>query len=219
MRVSIFAVLLFLPLFVIGQYSPAEADENAELRKLVETLTERVEKLEKGFAGLDKRMDDRDAETSARKTNRNEHFDRLEGKLRAERGSPANPEKDKCTSAEEASNPPEQRISTTISAADAEAARADFKLIPSQARAVPYFRNGVTIGSRFFAIRKGGIFDRMGLVNGDIVLLLNGKPNCDATAVFGQATSFNIGKDGEMVLLLERSHRIIELKVKIVNGK
>ncbi len=43
----------------------------------------------------------------------------------------------------------------------------------SQARAVPFFRNGKSIGMRLFAIRRGSMYEKLGLKNGDIVLSVN----------------------------------------------
>ncbi len=43
----------------------------------------------------------------------------------------------------------------------------------SQARAVPYFRNGQSIGMRLFAIRSGSLYEKLGLKNGDILLAVN----------------------------------------------
>lgn len=43
----------------------------------------------------------------------------------------------------------------------------------SQARAVPYFRNGQSIGMRLFAIRSGSMYEKLGLKNGDIILAVN----------------------------------------------
>lgn len=43
----------------------------------------------------------------------------------------------------------------------------------SQARAVPYFRNGKSIGMRLFAIRRGSLYEKLGLKNGDILLSIN----------------------------------------------
>lgn len=49
----------------------------------------------------------------------------------------------------------------------------------SQARAVPYFRNGASIGMRLFAIRKDSLYDKIGLLNGDILKDINGNSLSD----------------------------------------
>ena len=53
------------------------------------------------------------------------------------------------------------------------AALANLPQLLSQARAVPYFRNGQSIGMRLFAIRSGSMYEKLGLKNGDIVLSVN----------------------------------------------
>ncbi|MFN8389560.1 MAG: type II secretion system protein N [Bdellovibrionota bacterium] len=53
------------------------------------------------------------------------------------------------------------------------AALANLPQLLSQARAVPYFRNGQSIGMRLFAIRTGSMYEKLGLKNGDIVLAVN----------------------------------------------
>lgn len=53
------------------------------------------------------------------------------------------------------------------------AALANLPQLLSQARAVPYFRNGQSIGMRLFAIRSGSMYEKLGLKNGDIVLAVN----------------------------------------------
>lgn len=51
----------------------------------------------------------------------------------------------------------------------------------SQARAVPYFRDGQSIGMRLFAIRQDSLYQKLGLMNGDILLSVNGSSLSDPT--------------------------------------
>jgi general secretion pathway protein C len=44
----------------------------------------------------------------------------------------------------------------------------------TQIRAVPHFEGGQSIGFRLFAIRRGSLFDKIGLKNGDIITSING---------------------------------------------
>jgi general secretion pathway protein C len=46
--------------------------------------------------------------------------------------------------------------------------------IATQMRAVPYLKDGTTIGFRVFNIKNGSIFERMGLKNGDVIQAVNG---------------------------------------------
>jgi general secretion pathway protein C len=51
----------------------------------------------------------------------------------------------------------------------------------TQIRAVPHFEGGESTGFRLFAIRRGSLFDKIGLKNGDIIRNINGKPIDDPT--------------------------------------
>jgi general secretion pathway protein C len=51
----------------------------------------------------------------------------------------------------------------------------------SEARAVPYFRNGQSVGMRLFAIRRGSLYERLGLKNGDIIKEVNNQMVGDPT--------------------------------------
>lgn len=51
----------------------------------------------------------------------------------------------------------------------------------SQARAVPYFRDGQSIGMRLFAIRQDSLYQKLGLMNGDILLSVGGNSLSDPT--------------------------------------
>src|SRR5262249_8594188 len=51
----------------------------------------------------------------------------------------------------------------------------------TQIRAVPHFEGGVSVGFRLFAIRRGSLFDRIGLKNGDIIRSINGSEMNDPT--------------------------------------
>jgi general secretion pathway protein C len=47
-------------------------------------------------------------------------------------------------------------------------------LLLTQARAVPYFKDGQAVGLRLFAIKSGSMFEKIGLKNGDILKNING---------------------------------------------
>jgi general secretion pathway protein C len=49
-------------------------------------------------------------------------------------------------------------------------------LLLTQARAVPYFKDGKSVGLRLFAVKPGSLFERIGLRNGDILKSINGNP-------------------------------------------
>lgn len=60
-------------------------------------------------------------------------------------------------------------------------ALANLPRLLSQARAVPFFRNGESIGMRLFAIRRNSLYEKLGLKNGDILLSVNENSLADPT--------------------------------------
>ncbi len=61
----------------------------------------------------------------------------------------------------------------TVREAELQNALNNLPQLLSQARAIPYFRNGKSIGMRIFAIRKGSMYEKLGLKNGDILKNIN----------------------------------------------
>lgn len=61
----------------------------------------------------------------------------------------------------------------SVAESDLNDALSNLPLLLSQARAVPYFRNGQSIGMRLFAIRRDSMYEKLGLKNGDILLSVN----------------------------------------------
>src|SRR5690606_25165144 len=47
-------------------------------------------------------------------------------------------------------------------------------LLLTQARAVPYFKDGKPVGLRLFAIKSDSLYEKVGLKNGDILKSING---------------------------------------------
>jgi len=67
----------------------------------------------------------------------------------------------------------------TVTQAEVDAALENLPLTLSQARAVPFFKDGESVGVRLFAVRQGSIFERLDLQNGDIVTKIDGKAVSD----------------------------------------
>lgn len=84
--------------------------------------------------------------------------------LELEEGSSASSDKSSDDSSGDAFTVSETELNTALS---------NLPELLSQARAVPYFRNGESIGMRLFAIRKGSLYEKLGLKNGDIVKAVN----------------------------------------------
>ncbi len=80
-------------------------------------------------------------------------------------------------------------------------------------RSVPYFREGKMIGLRFFAIRRGGILEKFGLRNGDILLSVDGQ-NIDSPQNL-EKILFGKSKLKDRELMIERAKKKMSMKVPI----
>ena len=69
----------------------------------------------------------------------------------------------------------------SVDESELENALSNLPKLLSQARAVPYFRNGKSIGMRLFAIRSGSLYEKIGLKNGDILTSVNENSLSDPT--------------------------------------
>lgn len=68
-----------------------------------------------------------------------------------------------------------------VEEAELDTALSNMPLLLSQARAIPYFQDGKSVGLRLFAIRNGSLYQKLGLKNGDILKGLNGQSLADPT--------------------------------------
>jgi type II secretion system protein C len=69
--------------------------------------------------------------------------------------------------------PSDDQTDFAVSESELNDSLSNLPLLLSQARAVPYFRNGQSIGMRLFAIRKDSMYEKLGLQNGDIITTVN----------------------------------------------
>ncbi|RMG43076.1 MAG: hypothetical protein D6719_04565 [Candidatus Dadabacteria bacterium] len=78
-------------------------------------------------------------------------------------------------------------------------------LLLTQARAVPYFKEGRAVGLRMFAIKNGSLFQKIGLKNGDILKSVNGNSLAD----FTQAMQLfeKLKQERRLTLVLERNRK------------
>lgn len=82
---------------------------------------------------------------------------------------------------DEPETPSNDQTDFTVSESELNEALSNLPLLLSQARAVPYFRNGQSIGMRLFAIRSGSMYEKLGLQNGDIITSVNETSLSDPT--------------------------------------
>jgi type II secretion system protein C len=86
-------------------------------------------------------------------------------------------------------------------------------LLLTQARAVPYFKEGRAIGLRLFAIKSGSLYEKLGLKNGDILKSINGNSLGDisqAMKLFEQ-----LKQERSINLVLEREKQDRDFKYTI----
>ena len=73
----------------------------------------------------------------------------------------------------------------------------------TQARAVPYFQDGKTVGFRVFAIKAGSVFEKIGLQNGDVIQRVNGVELTDPTKAISLFTELQ--NEGHIAVDLQRN--------------
>lgn len=86
-------------------------------------------------------------------------------------------------------------------------------MLLTQARAVPYFKDGRSIGLRLFAIKTGSLYEKIGLKNGDILKSINGNSLGDisqALKLFEQ-----LKQERSISLTLERDKQDREFRYTI----
>jgi general secretion pathway protein C len=83
----------------------------------------------------------------------------------------------------------------------------------TQARAVPFFVDGKTVGFRVFAIKAGSVFEKIGLQNGDIIKRVNGVEITDPTKALSLFTELQ--NEGHVALDLERNKQVKNFSYEI----
>jgi general secretion pathway protein C len=92
----------------------------------------------------------------------------------------------------------------TIARSEVDSALENMSQLFTQIRAVPHFEGGQSIGFRLFAIRRGSLFDRIGLKNGDIITNINGTEMNDP---------------GRAVALIQELRDATNLKVNVIRNQ
>ncbi len=84
----------------------------------------------------------------------------------------------------------------------------------TQIRAVPHFEGGESTGFRLFAIRRGSIFDKIGLKNGDIIRKINGQAMNDPTRALALLEELRGSEDLTVSVTRNRKDRTINYTVR-----
>lgn len=94
------------------------------------------------------------------------------------------------------------------------AAIENLPLVLTQARAVPYFKDGKSIGLRMFAIRTGSIYEKIGLKNGDILKSVNGQSLADLTQAVKLFEKLKEERSVNVVLERDRQDRDFKYQIR-----
>lgn len=101
----------------------------------------------------------------------------------------------------------------SVDKAELDQSLSNLPLLLTQARAVPYFKDGKPVGLRLFAIKSGSMFEKIGLKNGDILKHINGNSMTDIT----QAVKLfeQLRNERSISVLVERNREERELQYQI----
>ena len=77
---------------------------------------------------------------------------------------------------------------------------ADLPNVLTQARCIPNLENGAPNGFRCFQIVPGSIYDKLGMVNNDVVLSINGQSLNDPTQAVAQLSEFKNANHLELII-------------------
>lgn len=87
-------------------------------------------------------------------------------------------------------------------------------LLLTQARAVPYFKDGRAIGLRLFAIKNGSLYEKIGLKNGDILKSINGNSLGDITQAVKLFEKLREERSVALVLERNRAEQTIRYEIR-----
>jgi general secretion pathway protein C len=96
-----------------------------------------------------------------------------------------------------------------VSESEIQDALNNLPLLLTQARTVPYFSNGQRDGRRIFAIRSGSFFEKIGLVNGDIIKSINGTDLNDDSKALELFEEFKNARTLSLRLVRNREEKAI----------
>jgi general secretion pathway protein C len=86
-------------------------------------------------------------------------------------------------------------------------------LLLTQARAVPYFKDGKSVGLRMFSIKAGSMYEKIGLQNGDILKSINGNSLSDISQAMRLFETLK--EERSISVTLERNREEKEVRYQI----
>lgn len=101
-----------------------------------------------------------------------------------------------------------------VEEAEVDKAINNLPLLLTQARAVPYFKDGQAVGLRLFAIRSGSLFEKIGLKNGDILRAINGNSLGDLSQAIKLFERLKTERSLSLSLERERQEREFKYQVR-----
>lgn len=101
-----------------------------------------------------------------------------------------------------------------IEEAELDKALENLPLLLQQARAVPYFKNGKSVGLRLFAIKAGSLYTKIGLKNGDILKNINGKDLGDLSEAMKLFQELKEEREFKVVLERNREQKEFSYRVR-----
>ena len=100
-----------------------------------------------------------------------------------------------------------------VDEAELDKALENLPLLLTQARAVPYFKEGRAVGLRMFAIKTGSLYEKLGFKNGDILKTINGQSLGDISQALKLIETLK--QERSIGVTLEREKQDHEFKYQI----
>jgi type II secretion system protein C len=101
-----------------------------------------------------------------------------------------------------------------VAETDLNKALENLPLLLTQARAVPYFKDGQAIGLRLFAIKTGSLYEQIGLRNGDILKTINGNNLGDITQAVKLFEKLKTERSVNLTLERNRQEQSINYQIR-----
>jgi len=102
----------------------------------------------------------------------------------------------------------------TVARSEVDAALENMSQLFTQIRAVPHFEGGQSVGFRLFAIRRGSLFDRIGLKNGDIIRSINGSEMNDPSKAVAMLQELRSAQNLEVGIIRNQQQQDIRYTIQ-----